>query len=80
MKYHSNNRAPQPQVQKQCFFCTSNTKIIDYKDADTLKMFMTPQSKIQTRKRTGLCASHQRLLARAVKRARVMAIVPFTTR
>jgi small subunit ribosomal protein S18 len=78
MKSHFNN--PIPAVKKQCYFCTTNAKVVDYKDAETLRTFMSPQSKIQTRKRTGLCSLHQRQLARAVKRARILGVVPFTTR
>jgi small subunit ribosomal protein S18 len=69
-----------PAVKKQCFFCTANAKIIDYKESETLRAFMSPQAKIMSRKRSGLCSLHQRRLAQAVKRARVMGIVPFTIR
>ena len=69
----------QPQ-KKQCYFCTTNTRVVDYKDADTLRNFMNPQSKIMSKRRTGLCSLHQRRLALAVKRARIMGVVPFTTR
>lgn len=70
----------QPQVKKQCYFCTANARVIDYKDAETLRTFMTPQAKIMPKKRTGLCSLHQRRLANAIKRARVMGIVAFTIR
>ena len=65
---------------KQCYFCTANTKNIDYKDSEMLRNFLNPQSKIMPKRRTGLCATHQRMLSRSVKRARVMGLVPFTTR
>jgi len=81
MHMNNNHHHPNTVVQKkQCYFCTANTKLVDYKDSETLRTFMNPQSKIMSRKRTGLCSLHQRLLARAVKRARIMGIVPFTTR
>ncbi len=86
MKSHSNysnrsNHTPVvPAVKKQCYFCTTNAKVIDYKDSDALRIFMNPQAKIMGKKRTGLCSLHQRLLARAVKRARIMGVVPFTLR
>lgn len=77
MRSHSNSA---PAARKQCYFCTTNSKIIDYKGAEALREFMSPQSKIQPRRRTGLCSLHQRMLSRAIKRARVMGVVPFTTR
>lgn len=66
--------------QKQCFFCTSNHKIIDYKDAETLRRFMSANMKIMPRKRSNLCAGHQRELAQAIKRARFLGLVPYTLR
>ncbi|OHA02089.1 MAG: 30S ribosomal protein S18 [Candidatus Sungbacteria bacterium RIFCSPHIGHO2_02_FULL_49_20] len=68
------------QLPKQCFFCTANMKVIDYKDPDLLKKFTNPQGKIGKRSRTSTCAGHQRLLSRAIKRARFLALLPFTTR
>lgn len=64
--------------QKQCFFCTSSHKVVDYKDADTLRKFMSSHMRIVPRRRSSLCASHQRELARAVKRARFLGLVPYT--
>ncbi len=78
MKSRSNN--PMPTVQKQCHFCTTDARVVDYKDSEVLRGFMSPQSKIQPKRRTGLCSLHQRMLARAIKRAREMGLVPFTTR
>lgn len=77
MKSRSN---PIPETKKQCYFCTTNAKIIDYKDGEMLRTFMNPQAKIHARRRTGLCAAHQRKMANAVKRARIMGVVPFTIR
>ncbi len=68
------------QEKKQCHFCTSNREVINYKDSESLKRFMSTQGKIYPRKKSGLCASHQRALATAVKRARFLALVPYTTR
>ena len=65
--------------KKQCYFCTNNIRVIDYKEAAMLRQFVTPQAKIMRRKRTGVCALCQRKLATAIKRARFMALVPFTT-
>ncbi|MBI5046002.1 MAG: 30S ribosomal protein S18 [Candidatus Niyogibacteria bacterium] len=67
-------------MEKQCYFCTSSNKAPDYKDADTLRKFINPQSKIMPRKRTGMCALHQRKLARAIKHARELAVIPYTSR
>lgn len=73
-------KSPSNTTTKQCYFCTTNTNLIDYKDSDLLKNFMNPQAKIMSKRRTGLCATHQRQLARAVKRARILGFVPFTIR
>ena len=52
---------------------------VDYKDADQLRRMLTPNGKIQSRKRTGLNAHDQRLAANAIKRARYMALLPYTS-
>jgi small subunit ribosomal protein S18 len=71
---------PSPiQKPKQCMFCTSNIKYIDYKNAELLKRYLNPQGKILPRKKTTVCAKHQRLLTDALKRARILALIPFTT-
>ena len=61
-----------------CVWCTEGAKEIDYKQADLLRRFITDRGKIKTRRKTGLCARHQRRLALAVKRARHIALLPFT--
>lgn len=66
--------------KKQCFFCLNNLKEIDYKDADLLRRFINFYGKILSKRRTGVCASHQRKLAAAIKRARIMAILPFVNK
>jgi small subunit ribosomal protein S18 len=68
------------QKQKQCFFCANSIKEIDYKDTKNLQRFLSSYAKILPRKKTGVCAKHQRKLAQAVKRARFMALIPYTTR
>ena len=65
---------------KQCLFCTTNRDVVDYKDTETIRQFMSTQGKIYPRRKSGLCARHQRRLAVALKRSRFMALVPFTTR
>lgn len=63
---------------KQCFFCSQNLKIIDPKETELLKRFVSGQAKIIDPKFTGVCAKHQRRLARAIKRARILGLLPFT--
>ena len=65
---------------KFCYFCVHNMIDIDYKDADTIKKFTSNYAKILPAKRMGACAKHQRKLAQAVKRARFMALLPYTNR
>jgi len=65
-----------PRV-KVCYFCKEKIEEIDYKDVETLKKFLTPRGKILPRRNTGVCAKHQRQLARAIKRAREMALLPY---
>ena len=62
--------------KKVCKFCIQKLKI-DYKDADTLRRFITERGKILPRRITGTCAKHQRALALAIKRARMIALLPF---
>ncbi|MDA2920078.1 30S ribosomal protein S18 [Desulfobacterota bacterium AH_259_B03_O07] len=63
--------------RKVCRFCTEPI-IIDYKDVKLLSHFITERKKIIPRRSSGVCAKHQRALASAIKRARVMALIPFT--
>lgn len=56
------------------------TLVVDYKDVKTLKRFLSEDGKILPRRRTGLSAKHQRAVTTAIKRARHMALLPFTTR
>jgi small subunit ribosomal protein S18 len=62
--------------KKVCRFCTQKLKI-DYKDADVLRRFITERGKILPRRITGTCAKHQRAVAEAIKRARIIALLPF---
>jgi small subunit ribosomal protein S18 len=63
--------------RKSCRFCANKNLAIDYKDADLLSKFITDRGKILPRRITGNCARHQRLVARQIKRARIIAILPF---
>ncbi|PIV52165.1 30S ribosomal protein S18 [Candidatus Falkowbacteria bacterium CG_4_10_14_0_2_um_filter_36_22] len=63
--------------EKVCFFCSENINEIDYKNTETLRRFINSYMKILPTKRTGTCTWHQRKLANAIKRARIMALLPF---
>jgi small subunit ribosomal protein S18 len=65
--------------EKKCFFCQGGI-VPDYKRPDILSRFMSERGKIIPRKRTGVCAKHQRALAREIKRARYLALLPFVAR
>ena len=65
------------RLYKKCYFTTHKFKYIDYKDVELLKKFITPSGAMAPRRSTGTCAKHQRMLARAVKRARHVALLPF---
>ena len=76
------NRYPQKKFfhrKKFCRFCTDSNIKIDYKNPAILSNFVTERGKIMPRRITGNCASHQRELALAIKRARMIAIMPFIT-
>jgi small subunit ribosomal protein S18 len=62
-----------------CNFCVDGVKDIDYKDVARLRRFLAESGKISSRRRTGVCARHQRALTTAIKRARHLALLPFTT-
>lgn len=64
--------------KKVCAFCAEKVDYIDYKDVKRLRTFITERSKIKPRRMTGTCAKHQRTLATAIKRSRMMALLPFT--
>ena len=63
--------------KKVCQFCREKTEFIDYKDIALLRKFMSDRGKIRARRTTGACARHQRELARAIKNAREMALLPY---
>lgn len=80
MLKNNQNRQQQPRPQKACHFCTNGVQDIDYKETKVLQRFLSSYAKILPRKKTGVCSKHQRKLAQAIKRARFMAMIPFTTR
>ena len=65
--------------KKVCQFCVDRAEKIDYKDIAKLKKCMTERSKILPRRVTGTCAKHQRELTTAIKRARYVALLPYTS-
>lgn len=64
--------------RKKCYFCTEKVVEIDYKNVDMLRRFVSDYGKIEPRRKTGTCAKHQRRLTIAMKRARHIALLPFT--
>jgi small subunit ribosomal protein S18 len=70
----------QQRRKKVCNFCRDKVKDIDYKDVAGLKKYISESGKIVPRRVTGTCAYHQRHLTTAIKRARYVALLPYTTR
>ncbi|MBI5887396.1 MAG: 30S ribosomal protein S18 [Deltaproteobacteria bacterium] len=66
------------QKKKVCRFCKVRGLTIDYKDARALRPYLTERGRIMPRRISGTCAKHQRVVAEAIKRARNLAIIPFT--
>ena len=64
--------------KKVCVFCASENNVIDYKDTNKLKRYVSERGKILPRRITGNCAKHQRALTVAIKRARHVALMPYT--
>ncbi|WP_446010045.1 30S ribosomal protein S18 [Candidatus Electrothrix sp.] len=73
--------APRKKVffrRKVCRFCADKELVMDYKDAKVLKSFVTERGKIIPKRIYGTCATHQRQLTEAIKRARHLALIPYT--
>jgi small subunit ribosomal protein S18 len=64
--------------RKICAFCVEKVDNIDYKDLSRLRRYLSDRAKIEPRRKTGTCAKHQRALSVALKRARHLALLPFT--
>lgn len=62
---------------KSCKFCGDKSMVIDYKNTDLLSRFVFNDGKIRPRRQTGTCAKHQRILTKAIKRARHLALMPY---
>lgn len=73
----SKRRVANIREQSQCRFCRSKTGYVDYMDIETLSKLLTNRGKIFSRKRSGNCASCQRKVQNAIKRARYMGLLPY---
>ena len=69
----------EPRRRKVCQFCVDKVEHIDYKDTAKLRKYMSDRAKILPRRMTGTCAMHQRQLTEAIKRARHLALLPYTS-
>lgn len=82
MAYDKNDRGdrrPNRKARKKvCAFCVDKVETIDYKDINRLRKFTSDRAKILPRRVTGTCAYHQRALTTAIKRARHVALIPYT--
>ncbi len=77
MAFTRSTKKSAPVRKRECYFCKQNMRDIDYKDLATLRRFISSYGKIAPRKRSGSCAKHQRKVSLAIKRARIMALLPF---
>ncbi|KKW42711.1 MAG: ribosomal protein S18 [Candidatus Magasanikbacteria bacterium GW2011_GWA2_56_11] len=66
--------------EKRCYFCINNKSVIDYKEVQTLRRFVSSYMKIAPRRRSGLCAWHQRKVSRAIKQARIAGLLSFVSK
>ena len=79
MAYDKSDRRPNKKGRKKvCAFCVEKVEKIDYKDAAKLRRYTSDRAKILPRRVTGTCAYHQRHLTTAIKRARTVALLPYT--
>ncbi len=80
-KENFKDRAPRGRKPKKkvCQFCVDKVEAIDYKDTAKLRRFVSERSKILPRRITGTCAKHQRQLTEAIKRARHLALLPYSS-
>ena len=82
MPKSSNKRRPAPEKPvktRKCVFCSKKGQDIDYKDTQLLRTYISERGKIRARRVTGNCVQHQRDIAIAVKNAREVALLPFTS-
>lgn len=69
---------PRRGRRRVCLFCAEHKDYVDYKDVDTLQKFVSENGKILPRRSTGACAKHQRAITTAIKRARQVALMPYS--
>ena len=74
-----NRRGGRKSRKKVCSFCVDKVEFIDYKDISRLRRFVSERAKILPRRVTGTCARHQRELTVAIKRARYLSLLPYTS-
>lgn len=74
-----NRRGGRKGRKKVCAFCVDKVDVIDYKDIARLRRFISERAKILPRRVTGTCAHHQRELTAAIKRARYLSLLPYTS-
>jgi len=74
--FTKNNIQQQPPEEKHCYYC-ANSSTVDWQDTQVLQRFFSHYARIVPRRSTGLCAKHQRAVSRAIKRARIMGLMPF---
>ena len=79
MAYDKSGRPNRKSRKKVCAFCVDKVEYIDYKDVAKLRKFTSDRAKILPRRVTGTCARHQRALTTAIKRARQVALMPYTS-
>ena len=83
MPYDKTDRPSRPMNKrprkKVCAFCVEKAETIDFRDVDKLRRFTSDRAKILPRRITGTCAKHQRKLTTAIKRARQLALLPYTS-
>lgn len=80
MNNYKLNAERSKNISKSCFFCSNNIKNLDYKDVILLRKFINTAGKILPKKRTGTCSKHQRLVAKNIKRARIIGLLPFVAK
>jgi small subunit ribosomal protein S18 len=73
------NRTRYVPKRKVCFYCANKNEVIDYKNPEKLRSYVSDMAKIDPRRRTGTCAKHQRAMATAIKRARYLALLPYVS-
>jgi small subunit ribosomal protein S18 len=76
----SKAKTPIRKKKKYCQFCADKATYVDYKDIALLRRFLSERGKIRARRVTGNCSQHQRFVATAVKNAREMALIPYSSR